>query len=389
MTSASNSGTIIWLPSWYPNRYAPFNGDFIQRQARAVAAFRPIHVLFICKGSADMKEPVAYDRHEAGMLTETIAYYRPVTTGVKPLDRLLSIAKLLRVGTLLIREAIRADGRPSCIHVHVALWAGVLAWRMRRLYGIPYLVTEHWTGYDASSDNNVFRRDKLFQLATKRVLNAASMVVPVSHHLGAQIKPAWSVAPQQVIPNVVDTRYFHQGQPATGVFYFVHVSLMNFQKNPEAILRAFASLDRDAKVMLRMVGPCDEGLRQLAAELGLTDRVEFLGEVSYEQVASSLSGCHCFVMFSRYENLPCAILEALCTGLPVIATRVGGIPEIINESNGLLVDHRNEEELAAAMLWMLRHRSKFDGSSIAAAACAAFTYQAVGQTIAALYEKQA
>lgn len=385
MKSTSDTGTIVWLPSWYPNRYAPFNGDFIQRQARATAAFRRIHVLFVCKGSTDMQESVAFERHETGMLSETIAYYRPVTTGVKLLDRLLSIRKMLRVGTQLLEEQLRSGGKPSCIHVHVALWAGLLALRMRRLYGIPYFVTEHWTGYDASSDQNIFRRGKLFRFATKRVLTAASLIVPVSHHLGAQIKTAWSRAPQKVIPNVVDTRYFHRGMPDSSSFCFVHVSLMNYQKNPEAILRAFAGLHRYANVMLRMVGPCDESLKQLAASLGVENRVEFSGEISYEQVAQRLSTGHCFVMFSRYENLPCAILEALCTGLPVIASRVGGIPEIINESNGVLLDPGDEAALRNAMEWMLQNHSKFDGNSIAASASTKFNFQTVGESIAALY----
>lgn len=385
MTSTSTTGTIIWLPSWYPNRYAPFNGDFIQRQARATAAFRRIHVLFVCKGSTDMQESIAFERHETGLLTETIVYYRPVTTGIKLLDRLLSIRKLLQLGTQLIEDQLRADGTPSCIHVHVALWAGLLALRMRRRYGIPYMVTEHWTGYDASSDQSVYRRDKLFQIATKKVLKGASLIVPVSQHLGAQIKSAWSSAPQKVIPNVVDTRFFHQGVPHPDRFYFVHVSLMNHQKNPEAILRAFAGLHLPESVVLRMVGPCSESLQQLAASLGLATRVEFTGEVGYEEVARSLSAGHCFVMFSRYENLPCAILEALCTGLPVITSRVGGIPEIINESNGILVDPGNEEALQDALEWMFKNHSKFDRNAIAGSACAMFNFQTVGQSIAALY----
>jgi glycosyltransferase involved in cell wall biosynthesis len=82
-------------------------------------------------------------------------------------------------------------------------------------------------------------------------------------------------------------------------------------------------------------------------------------------------------MFSRYENLPCVILEALCTGLPVISTNVGGIREVINEENGILIDSENENKLKDSMNYLLDNFTKFNKEKIAASANEKFNYQSV------------
>ena len=92
------------------------------------------------------------------------------------------------------------------------------------------------------------------------------------------------------------------------------------------------------------------------------------------------------VMFSRYENAPCSIIEALSTGIPVIATSVGGIPEMINSSNGILVDSENTGQLTLAMEEMIRNYHRYQRTGIAETAKAAFSYEVVGAQITAIYD---
>ena len=90
-------------------------------------------------------------------------------------------------------------------------------------------------------------------------------------------------------------------------------------------------------------------------------------------------------MFSRYENLPCVILESLCCGLPVITSTVGGIPEVINTTNGVLVEPGNQGQLLQAMLHCMNDPTQFDRATIAAHAQQLFSYDAVGKQFAELY----
>jgi glycosyltransferase involved in cell wall biosynthesis len=162
---------------------------------------------------------------------------------------------------------------------------------------------------------------------------------------------------------------------------------MNFQKNPEGILRAFGQLLLyTTNVELVMAGPADPSLMLLAEQLKIQEHIRWTGAIAYSDVALEVQHASCMVMFSRYENLPCAILEALCCGLPVIATVTGGVPEIINKDNGLLVQPENERELLQAMLSMIEKNSSYDRSLIAKKATARFSYSVVGKQIEDLYQ---
>jgi len=96
-------------------------------------------------------------------------------------------------------------------------------------------------------------------------------------------------------------------------------------------------------------GPCLEELQQLAADLGVADRIVFLGEV--RDIPSLLARARLFVLPSRSEGIPLTVLEAMACGLPVVATRVGGLPEVVeDEVTGLLVPAADPTALAGAMI---------------------------------------
>jgi len=93
------------------------------------------------------------------------------------------------------------------------------------------------------------------------------------------------------------------------------------------------------------------------------------------------------VLFSRYENLPCVIIEALCCGLPVIATDVGGVKELINMKNGMLVQSDNEEELVGAMTRMIDGYNGFHREQISSNARQRFNYLTIGKQFHDLYQQ--
>ncbi len=137
---------------------------------------------------------------------------------------------------------------------------------------------------------------------------------------------------------------------------------------------------------LIMAGNSVEKLQQLAAEQGLLDTVVFFRDaVPYHQVAEEMQKASAFVLFSRFENLPCVILEALCCGLPVISSRVGGIDEVIDASNGILVESENTGQLADAMQQVMDNTHNYDRRQISRAAMEKFSYETVGRQIADQY----
>jgi len=278
---------------------------------------------------------------------------------------------------------------PDLIHVQVAMKAGLIALYLKWKYRIPYVLTEHWSGYYPFSADSLYKKSYLTRFATQLIIKNAARFLPVSEHLGKEIATHWTHVPFRRIPNVVNTGLFYPAENTpSGVFRFVHVSSLKYPKNPEGILRAFIALQKQGiQAELVLVGPLNPSLNEFIKTSGLRpDQLHCTREVSYEQVAIELRNSSSLVMFSFYENMPCAILEALCSGLPVIATRVGGIPEIIRKENGILVDPGDETALCDAMKEIILSYDRYDRQKISRDATGQFSYEVIGKSIVEVYD---
>ncbi len=133
-------------------------------------------------------------------------------------------------------------------------------------------------------------------------------------------------------------------QPVVGT-----VGRVDYQKAPEHFIEAVAALrHRDAVAVWIGSGPDLARARDLARQRGLQDRMRFLGERS--DVAQLLPALDVFAMASRYEGLPCAVVEAMRCGVPVVATAVNSVPDLVVPGHsGLLVRPGRPQELAAAV----------------------------------------
>ena len=128
-----------------------------------------------------------------------------------------------------------------------------------------------------------------------------------------------------------------------------------------------------------------EAMKQRAASLQLKDRVTFTGMLQGQELVDVLASGDFLVLSSNYENMPVVILEAFACGLPVVSTNVGGISEIVNESNGLLVPPHDAEKLADAMQKMLESYQNYDANTLRDSIIKKFSNEAVGKLLNSLY----
>ncbi|MDB6137168.1 MAG: glycosyltransferase family 4 protein [Verrucomicrobiaceae bacterium] len=125
-------------------------------------------------------------------------------------------------------------------------------------------------------------------------------------------------------------------------------------KNPELLLRAFAKLEAPARLVIAGKGPLRSNLEELAALLGIDQRVQFLGPQLAPEIAAQMRRADVLCMSSLNEGLPNVVIEAMASGLPVVATDVGGIHEVIDAPwKGILVPSGDESALAHALHEML------------------------------------
>lgn len=143
------------------------------------------------------------------------------------------------------------------------------------------------------------------------------------------------------------------GLPQTGSVVGT-VGRMDFQKAPEVLIDALAQMSCPATLVWAGDGPLLDDARKRAARLGLTDRVRLLGNRT--DVPEILPAFDVFAMSSRYEGLPCVIVEAQRAGIPVVATTVNAVPDLVSPGEtGLLAPPENPRLLAAALDHALAH----------------------------------
>jgi sugar transferase (PEP-CTERM/EpsH1 system associated) len=244
--------------------------------------------------------------------------------------------------------------RPDVVHTHqigALFYAGPAA----RRAGVPVVVhTEHGKHYDRPS-----RTRWLGRLAGRR----AARFFCVSADIAAAAE-AHRIVPRRklhVVPNGIDTDRFRDrgegngvrtslgippGAPVVGT-----VGRLCEIKRQDLLIRAFQQVRaRPAEAHLLFVGdgPWMGPLRELVAGLGLSERAHFAG---YQpRPAPYLQAMDVFALTSRSEGMPLVVLEAWAAGVPVVATRVGGLPELVDDGRtGILVDFGDEAALAHAL----------------------------------------
>lgn len=379
---------VLWLASWYPSRLDGFTGDFIERHARAVSKYVELTVLVILKDETLDFDKVEIEKTVEENLTVYRVFYGKTNTPLW-MESFLSVKKYFELQKQLYRQIEKEWGKPDMVHVQVAMKAGMLAVYLKKKYGIPFVVTEHWTGYYPQSKPAIYDSNFIYKSINKLILQKAVMFLPVSKQLGQTVNKYFTKVEYEVIPNVVDTKlFFYDGSIKVNKFRFIHPSVMNYQKNAEGILQACILLkNRGYNFEILMVGNEDNKLLDFAAQNKLlNETVFFKPAVSYATVAYEMQRSSALLLFSRFENLPCVVLEALCCGLPVISSKVGGVAEVVNEANGILVENENINELVNALQNMIDTYGNYDKESIAKRAAKAFNYDKVGSQYAAVYK---
>jgi len=199
-----------------------------------------------------------------------------------------------------------------------------------------------------------------------------------------------SIAPAiktKVIPNTVNEVLFYFEQNTPKSFKFIHhISAWKGQKNTNGLIKVLSEFHKKRQDWeCIMYGPVEPSLSALVITLGLVSHIKFTGEISYEKVGEIVRSASVFVTFSNYENQPCSILEALCCGVPVIATKVGGVPEIINSQNGILVEPKNEIQLFQAIEMIMEKYHNYNRQAIAEDSKNKFSFYTVGKQLSLLY----
>jgi glycosyltransferase involved in cell wall biosynthesis len=286
-------------------------------------------VRIVCIGE---RGPLAEDMELAGVRVEAAHLDRE--RGLR--DR---AAALLR-----IRRSIR-DFRPDILHTFL-YWANVIGVPLGRLARVPIVVSAHRSLRDASGARAVLAPwAALCERSSDLVLCNSAAVLDDTVHGGARRSGRAAV-----VPNGVELR--DEVAPPEGPSVVLCVANLLPYKGHDVLFRAFAGARRDGRageIELRLAGagPQEASLRTLAHELGIQGAVRFLGAVP--DVPAEIERSTFTVLPSLSEGMPNAVLESMAASRAVIASDVGGVPELLDGGGGVLVPPADVPALAAAM----------------------------------------
>lgn len=367
---------VLITPAWYPDVARPYFGVFCREQARVAARSHDVVVL-TWTYDARLRVPFRIEREvEDGFRT-----YRVRFRGSR-------IAKLpgafKHAGIASAVAGLRLQGwRPDVIHAHEYV-AGEVALLLGRVLSCPVVVSEHYGGF---ARGVVPEHDRA---RAREVFERATIVCPVSDDLEGHLRAIAPSAHFETVPNVVDDDVFrpaHDGITHEGPLRLVTVGNLVDVKGHRHLLEALSQLRAEREVTLDVIGDGElrADLSDLAASLGLSGVVRFLGRRPKTEIAERVRAADVFVLPSLGENMPCALLEALASGVPAVASRVGGVPEVLDESTGVMVEPGSADALAAGVGAVAARLGRYDRAATAESARSRFGNAAIGRRWSGVY----
>ncbi|MBX3241468.1 MAG: glycosyltransferase [Chitinophagaceae bacterium] len=390
MSTEKSRKKIIWLVSWYPSRLSPFSGDFIKRHAEAASLYNDIHVIYVMKDEKGVvTKTVLTERFSNPGLTETIVYYHIRDYYLSPLNRFLSHKKYIS----LFKKEISGQLGESAIdlsHVHVGLKAGFLAEWTQKKYRVPYVLSDHWTGFLEEADENYRNLPFFLRRPYKRIVQNAMSLSMVSHYLVQAYQKLFSTKTICRIPNVVDNRVFNPGSSGkVGYKRFIHVSTLDDFKNFEWILQAFNRARREVSdIELIVVTTADKTELTRFTKNYDQDGISFYTAIPQKELSVLMRQSDALILYSSYETFGCVVIEANACGIPVIASDIPVMREIIvHGENGFLVPPNNPEALSEALVRFTVEKPRLNSSGIAEKAARLYNYEIVGKMFSDWYDR--
>lgn len=253
-----------------------------------------------------------------------------------------------------LRQLARANDY-DIFHFYFGLPTGLLALYVHWVLKKPYVIALRGSDVPGYDNTQRYLRPLHWMLhpLSRLIWSRAAGVTAISEHLKALARGTMSDVDISVIRNAVDTEMFprRRGKRRPGPLRLVCVCRLVRRKGLEHLVHAVGDL-RDTGAELEIVGSGQqyEHLASLIDGLGLADRVKLTGYVPRERLADHYNAADIFVLPSISESFGQVLLEAMSTGLPVVASRVGGIPEFVEHgAGGLLIEPGSREAIVGAV----------------------------------------
>lgn len=360
---------ILIVPSWYySNNTENTAGVFFKEFAEALSdaghevAIMHFEIKFDAKGLVKgFSHTKVNGVHEFRYAQKNFTPKSAIGVECQKLMKLESMCKLIE----------KDFGRPDVIHLESSVMINI-AQKIKKRWGIPIAYTEHLSNLLAENPAKFYR--VRFEKAMK-LADACIAISSVYESKMRQYNPKFLAR----IPNGLKTESFKLSA-SPDVFKVKALGSLRKIKGYDILISAFAEFAKDKEnVFLEIGGDGSErsGLECLIDELNIAEKVKLTGNVPREKIAEFYDETSVFVCSSFIETFSVVTAEALCSGIPTIATRCGGPQDMIDEINGILVDVNDKIQLTSALEEIYINEADYNRKNIQQRAAIMFDYSNV------------
>jgi len=379
---------ILEIPSFFP----PYGGLFCLDQAKALKALgHEVRILSnvqlgISVGAKNFLT-LPYGRYEYQL--EGVTIFQSYQRGIPKVIR-YNVNRWIGIVRSMFSDYVARYGRPDILHAHCAKWAGYAAMLIGKEYQIPYVITEH---LPLLLLENEFGKapSGAWQIALLRTAyEHAGMVITVSEELVDDMACYYGKNYRwQYVSNTIDTDFFafRQREPQAGRPYrFCCLADYSYRKGYDVLFEAYRRLTAcGMAVELHIAGLHTDG-EACRREI---DRLQLKGVTTYgrirkEEVRDLLWRSDALVLASRSEVQPLVVMEAMSTGIPVVATEC--VPRSQRLSGCSIVAIGDAEALATAMQSKVA-QGRVDGKALSETVHALVSPQEVGRKLSAIFSE--
>jgi glycosyltransferase involved in cell wall biosynthesis len=370
--------TILFLTKWYPTNDDPQLGVFVRKHAQAVAEYCKVTLLFVY-GDEHLSKRYQRKMSRVNGLNEVIIYYK------KSNSAFINFFRYLIANYLGIKKIQRLE-KIDLVHVNVLNRPGLIACILKKMKGIPYVITEHWTGYVSGKYQKSNWLKKWF---TKRIIKNASAVTTVSHSLRNKMLRLGLKNTYFVVPNIIENVALEPVKHSKIKILSI-ADLVDAHKNISGIIKVISLITKENQEIEYHIigdGPDKMMLKQLSDKLGLSNTfVFFHGRQTNKFVYKVLKQIDFVVINSNFETFSVVAAEALVNGKPVVATRCGGPEEFITAETGILIEPNNQRQLHDAIVQMIAEYKNYDPEKLNNYITEKFNYSVIGKQFYELYQ---
>lgn len=375
---------ILEIPSFF----TPYGGEFCLDQAKAlkmqghevrILSNVQLGVTIGLKGFLSL--PFRRYEHQENGITVCQSFQRGIPMAVR-----WNIRRWVHIVCDMFDDYVRRYGRPDILHAHCSKWGGYAAMMISRRYQIPYAITEHLSRL-------VFEKEfgpapsSAWQIPLLReAYEQADMVIPVSEELVENIACYFGKDYRwEAVSNTIDTDFYHyQSRASLSGRPFRFCCLANFWplKGHDVLLPAFRQLrERGLDVELHIAG---RGTDSAACKAMLSERVVSHGLISRDAVRDLLYQSDALVLASRSEVQPLSLLEAMSTGIPVVATAC--VPQSLR-IEGCHIVPVDDVTALAEMMARVTGQQPMDGRMISERVIDLASPAVIGQKLSELFDR--